>query len=289
MTALKKYLPAFFIPWLVYLPLLMIVTMGGGNKTFLINIVLNIIFFGLMTFWFRKKSITSKERLIKTILIATPIIFFLVICFFKPSQFITAPNTMIAQLIGIILGLVYESLNKQIYKLLVVVLPILIGLWVHLYGADIWQHYIIYNTFRSGVTLKEAPQMEFKKDSVIYTNDTFRNKITVLFLWNTSCTYIVKYFPKLIEKQTKWSENSDIEFYTVNFPVKSDTAGSAEIVLKRYNVNITNLTGPPVEESYKTFGSFTFPLAIILSPEGKIIFWGSIDKIDNSLQRRTKK
>ena len=279
---------AFIVPWIVYIPLLMIVFMGGGHKTFLINIILNIILFGLMTFWFRRKAITPKERLIKTILISTPIILFLFICFIKPSQFITAPNTMIAHFIGIILGLVYETLSKVVYKLIIFLIPILIGFWIFLYGADIWQHFIIYHTFRSGVTRKEAPKMIFMKDTVRYTNDTFRNKIIVLFFWNTTCPYVSKYFPKLNEKQTKWSENDEVEFYAVNFPVKSDTTGFAEIMLKQFNVKITNLTGPPAEDSYKTFGEFTFPLAIILDPDGEIVFWGSIDRIDNSLQRLTK-
>jgi len=66
----KKYLAALFIPWIVYISLLLIVFRGGGSKTFLINIVLNIIAFALMTFWFRKNATTTKERIITTILIA---------------------------------------------------------------------------------------------------------------------------------------------------------------------------------------------------------------------------
>jgi len=287
MRVIKKYWRPLVFAWIVYIFLFMVVTMGGGYITFTINIVLNIILFGIMTYLFRKKTTGPNERLVKTILLASPVIAFLLISILKPDQFLMAPNTIISPAIGILLGFIYEKSESRMAKPVILVLPLVIGIWIYLSGADIWQHYIIYRTFKSGATLEEAPVISFRKDSTLYTNEDFKGRIPVFYIWNTTCPYDLRFFPELKEEQLKWAGNDRIEFFAVNIPLKSDTIGLADEVLKNNDLQITNLIGPAIDESYKVFGEFTFPLTIILNPEGKMVFRGAIDRIDKTLGKLT--
>ena len=133
------------------------------------------------------------------------------------------------------------------------------GIWIYFTGANIWQHYIIYKTFSSGATLKKAPDMNFRKDSVQLTNSDFKGEIAVLYFWDTTCPYTSRYFPALREKSTKWKDNKDVKFYAVNFPCKGDKDGQAAEVLNKWDIGIPNLIGPKAEESYKIFGEIYLP------------------------------
>lgn len=287
METIKKYWKAFVYAWFAYI-LLTAIVVFGRYYGFHANIVLGIFLFGWLTYQLRKKSNDTKERLIKTILIATPIIFFTVTYIIELQPFYTSPNFVFAQAIGVILGLIFERIDKWFYKLIIVLLPLIIGFWLIFQGADIWQHYIIYGTFRSGETLKETPVLNFKKDSVVLSNTDFKGRIVVFYFWNTTCPYSSRYFPTLRSKYERWKTNKNIEFYTVNFPVPSDSSDLQNEILKKWNIDIPTLIGPKAEESYKVFGSFTFPLTIILNPKGDIVFWGSIDRIDRTIEKLIK-
>ncbi len=285
---MKKYLNPFCLAWLAYIPLTLIV-IKGGFYGFHLNIVLGIIIFMGITYWFRRKSSNSRQTKITTLLIASPIIVFSGIYLLRPSMFYTSPNFLIAEGIGILLALGYEKNIDRFYKVIILFLPLLIGVWVYFQGAKIWEHYVIYETFKSGETFKKAPSFTFKKDSIVLTNNDFKGKIVVLDIWNTSCPYCYKKFPILKEKFEKWSRNGNINFYAVNFPVPNDTLGEAETILKKRNIHIPNLIGPNALDSYKTFGKFSFPLTIVLNPSGDIVFWGDIERIDKTIEKLLNK
>jgi len=109
--------------------------------------------------------------------------------------------------------------------------------------------------------------------------------VVVFYFWNTTCPYSARYFPILKSKYEKWKTRRNVEFYTVNFPVQSDSTNTRNNVLSQWNIDIPTLIGPKAEESYKVFGSFTFPLTIILNTKGDIVFWGSIDRIDGTIEK----
>lgn len=286
-TILRLWKPLLFT--FIASILLLAVIMRGGYYGFHYNLVLGIIFFGLLTWFFRKKSRNSKEKILNTIVISTPILLFLGILLMRLQPFYTSPNFFFAPVIGVILALIYERLSSLPLKFIILLFPLFFGFWVYLSGADIWEHYIIYGSFSSGATLQEAPNMSFRKDTLELTNSDFRGKTVVLYFWNTTCPYSKRFFPRLKEKSEKWDQTENVEFYAVNFPVPSDKTGYAERVIKKQGINIPNLIGPNAEESWKVYGSFTFPLTLILNPEGKIVFKGAIDRIDKTLETLTEK
>ena len=95
MKLVKKYWKPLILSWIIYIALFVILA-TGGYYGFHLNIVLGIIFFGALTYWFRKKSLDPKEKLIKTILIASPLLFFLIIVILGRMEFYMSPNLIIA-------------------------------------------------------------------------------------------------------------------------------------------------------------------------------------------------
>lgn len=144
---------------------------------------------------------------------------------------------------------------------------------------------MIYRTFGTGETLKDAPHFTFYKKNVSLSNKDFKGKTSVFFIWNTSCPYTPRYLPSLKLQHEKFSSNERINFYSVNIPMGKDSVGSDSLYLSKHGININLLKVPKIEDMYETFGQAPIPLTIILNPEGKIVYWGNIDKIGGTLNK----
>lgn len=125
----------------------------------------------------------------------------------------------------------------------------------------------------------------FTKVNGPLSNNDFIGKTSVFFIWNTSCPYTPRYLPSLKLQHEKFSSNEKIKFYSVNIPMGKDSVGTDSLYLSRYGINISLLKVPKIEYMYKTFGQAPIPLTIILSPEGKIVYWGNVDKIGETLTK----
>lgn len=284
-----NYFLTLIMPCLVF-ALLLFILVTGGYYGFHISVVSGILLFMIITILFRNKAIDKTDKLIKTVLIALPVVVFAGFSLTGPRVFSYSPPFLFGPVIGILLAFLFEKITKKALKAIIFLIPILVGLWLYFQGAKFWQHYIIYETFSSGETFRKAPVFALKQDSVILTNADFKDKIVVLYFWDTSCTYCIQKFPILKAKTDKWSKSTDIIFYSVNCPLKRDTIGQAEAVLKARNINMINLTGPDAgEKTYYATGVRVFPTTIILDPSGNVVFWGDIERIDKTLEKQLKK
>jgi thiol-disulfide isomerase/thioredoxin len=289
---MKKALAYLMIIFALLLSEIMIVIIitTTGFYGFHYSILTGIFLFGLLTIRSRKRAIDLTDKWIRTGLIGAPLIGFSVFSVIKPGIFIYAPPFLFGPFAGIMLALAFERLNQKLSRYALILVPLFIGAWIFAYGAKFWQHYVIYQTFASGETLKEAPKFSLRNDSITLTNADFKGKITVLYFWDTSCTYCLQKFPELKKKSEAWAENENVVFYAVNCPIKSDTTGQAKAVLKNWEVGIPSLIGPDaLGESYTSLGIRVFPTTIVLEPSGKIVFWGDIERIDKSLNKEQKK
>ena len=224
------------------------------------------------------------ERIIKSILILLPYMVLTSLSFFfRLVDYL--PGLVFAPIIGIILGYFLVSANNTYAKILFAAVPILISIWVFSSFSKIWQDFMIYRTFGTGEIVKDAPNFTFHKDDLSLNNTDFKGQTTVFFFWNTSCPYTPRYLPSLKKKQEKFSNNKAIKFYTVNIPLPRDSVKSDSIYLSKHALNIERLKGPKIENMYKVFGQAPIPLTMILNPEGKIVYWGNIDKIDHTLNK----
>jgi len=269
---------------------LLLILAWGRYYGFHISIVTAILLFGLTTYFARRKALDSTDKWIKTVLIALPVIVFGGFCFSGQQVFSYSPTFLFGPLLGIALAWGYEKSTKIPFKITLFLVPVLVAVWLHFAGGKFWEHYVIYETFSSGETLKKAPVFSLKLDSLTLTNADLKGKIVVLDFWNTSCPTCYRKFPVLKEKQVKWSMFKNIAFYSVNCPIpEKDSTGQAEAVLKENGISMTNLTGPNADTGiYYTLGIRVFPTTIILNSAGDVIFWGDIEKIDKTLEKELK-
>jgi len=289
MKKILNYLLTLIMPCIVFV-LLFFMIVSGGYYGFHISVVSGILLFMIITILFRKKAIDKTDKFIKTALIALPVIVFAGFCLTGQRAFSYSPPFLFGPSVGILLAWIFEKITRKSFRVIIFLIPFLIGLWLFIQGGKFWQHYIIYETFSSGETYKKAPKFALKKDSVTLTNTYFKGKTVVLYFWDTSCTYCIQKFPVLKEKSDKWSNSTDILFYSVNCPLERDTSGQAEAVLKARNINMINLTGPDAgEKTYYATGIRVFPTTIILNPSGDVVFWGDIERIDKTLEKLLNK
>jgi len=284
MKNLKKYWKYPILSFVLLIVCLSIIPLVKSYYNFHANIVVSLFSYFIFSYLILNKTLLQKEKNIKSILILLPSIIIVTLSFF--FQLLDYfPGLVFAPVIGIILGYLAEKVNNKYYKIGISVLPILLSIWVFMSFSKIWQDFMIYRTFGTGETLKDAPHFTFYKDNVPLSNNNFIGKISVFFIWNTSCPYTPRYLPSLKIQHEKFSRNEQIEFYSVNIPMSRDSIKADSVYLSKFGVNIQRLKGPKIEDMYKIFGQAPVPLTIILSPEGKIVYWGNIDKIGRTLSK----
>lgn len=279
----KKFWKYPFLSFFLLILCLSIIPIVRSYYNFHINLVVSLIAFMLFTYNILRQTSNNTEFRLKIFLICIPFLAIVILSFFLPLKDYL-PGLLFAPVLGIVLGIFLTSHNMYV-KVAVALLPLFIGIWIFTSFSKMWQHFMIYNTFRSGETYKEMPSFTFFRNSKPITNDYFKDDTTVFFIWNTSCPYSSRYFSSLREKINIYSNNKNIKFYSVNIPTERDTIGADSTYIAKYNINIEKLIGPSPMEMYKIFGAMPVPLTIVLNFEGKMIYWGSIEKVDRTLQK----
>lgn len=283
MNYLKRYWKFPILSFGLLILCLFTIPLIRSYYNFHINLITSLVGFFIFSYFIFRNAKSKIEINVRLLLTTTPFIVIIILSFFY-SLIDYLPGLVFAPTIGIILGY-FLSTFKNIYaRVFIILTPIFIGIWVFTSFSKIWQDFMIYRTFTSGETFRDSPMFTFYKDNHSVNNDYFKGKTSVFFIWNTSCPYTPRYIPSLKNKLSKFSNNSKIKFYSVNIPMGNDAINADSAYLSNYNMNIELLKGPAIEEMYKTFGQAPIPLTIILNPEGKIIYWGNVDKIDNTLQ-----
>ncbi|WP_149912362.1 TlpA family protein disulfide reductase [Sphingobacterium cavernae] len=284
MQNLKKYWKYPILSFVLLIICLSVIPLVRSYYNFHTNIVVSLFSYFIFSYLILKKTLLQKEKNIKSILVLLPFIILVILSFF--FQLLDYfPGLVFAPVIGITLGYISDMVNNKFYKFYILIIPILLSVWVFTTFSKIWQDFMIYRTFGTGETLKDAPHFTFYKENVRLSNKNFIGKTSVFFIWNTSCPYTPRYLPSLKLQYEKFSSNEKIKFYSVNIPMSKDTLGTDSLYLSQYGINLTFLKVSKIEDMYEMFGQAPIPLTIILNPEGKIVYWGNIDKIGSTLTK----
>jgi len=119
------------------------------------------------------------------------------------------------------------------------------------------------------------------KEKIIFDTD----KIIVLDFWTTSCGVCFSEFPLYNNLALKYKNNDQIEFYSVNTPLKRDTFKKNIKIIEAYNYSFKNIYATSSEEIKEKLIIYTFPTIVIIK-DSMIVYQGhpSYDKtvlIDN--------
>ncbi|MEC7770090.1 MAG: thioredoxin domain-containing protein [Bacteroidota bacterium] len=134
--------------------------------------------------------------------------------------------------------------------------------------------------------------------NLVFTNkykDTigFDKKITVLDFWNTSCKPCFEKFP-YYEKISKKYQHAEIDFYSVNVPLKKQSFRDRLQMEAKLGYSYTTIYAKDFKETQEFLGFNAYPHLIILQ-DSTIIYSGNfvtgesiyIDNLDKQLQKIT--
>lgn len=125
-----------------------------------------------------------------------------------------------------------------------------------------------------GLTNKNKEQVMFDKD-----------KIIVLDFWTTSCGVCFREFPLFNDLTLKYKDNSQIEFYSVNVPLKRDAFEKNVEIIEEYKYSFKNIYAISDDEISEKLNIYAFPTIVIIK-DNMIVYQGhpSYDKkvlVDN--------
>lgn len=287
MKTIEKFWKPVILSWSIFIPLTALLHINR-EWSWYANITICILFYFLMTIIFNRKDLPKIQRLINILLIISPLLPLIAFYAWRgQGSFLTVPLYIFNPIIGISFGLVYLTLKKLYLKISIVIILIAFCGWSTIKAIHIWKDFFTYDTW-SGITDETINDFCLNsKDGKVCKAD-FKNKIIVLDFWNTSCGRCYAAFPKYAEQITKWSKDNDIEFYTVNVPLETDSIGQAGRVLESLGYNFNNLLAYSLDSTLQIFKVVAFPTSIVFDKNGKIVYRGNPDKLGKVLRKMKK-
>ncbi|MCU0352621.1 MAG: TlpA family protein disulfide reductase [Cytophagales bacterium] len=288
MQLVKTYWLPLVASFLVFIPLMFVLWLFDFNGNF---VATTVAFFTLFL-WFRRKSLSAKQRQTNTVLVLMPMVVWTVFySWYGVHSLNTMPNNVIAPLLGIGFGAAFQAFGSAWMKAAVVCAGLLLNGWVWRDGYRWWMNYRIYGTYDGQLAAKTSPDFSFQDAATgqAVTPVKLRGKVVVLDFWNTSCAVCFHKFPVVQERKERWSKHAGVAFYTVNVRLDRDTTGQAVAALQKHNVQVPALLGPGLEEAKNRLAVSAYPAVWILNQQGQLVYHGSIEDIDPVLAKLTDK
>lgn len=102
-----------------------------------------------------------------------------------------------------------------------------------------------------------------------------QSKIIVLDLWTTSCGICFKKFPDFEKYYFEFKDNPNVEFYSINVPVKRDEFDKVLQLVEDLNYEFPTLFATSIQE-IENLGIYAYPHLLILK-DGKLRYDGSLE------------
>jgi thiol-disulfide isomerase/thioredoxin len=235
----------------------------GGNHRWMISLTLPSIF--VLSFLLFNK-IEKKEHLKLGLTIIIPI--FLI--FFITSFFAGFSRTLMYLIfipISVYLGWLFS--NRK--SILILIFSFILFAFV---GLILFPNlFVLQNNI--GVHTNEA----FDGISLINKNkesiELDKSKIIVLDFWTTSCGICFKKFPDLEKYYLEFKNNPNVEFYSINVPLKRDEFSKVIKLVDDLNYEFPTLYATSIKE-VENLGIYAYPHLLILK-NGKLRYDGRLE------------
>ncbi len=201
------------------------------------------------------------------------------------ATLITLPDFLM-HILGIFVGFIYCKSNR-IIGVTVSLVALSFVLFMFFKGYERWGHYVSFGTLFYTVSEKVPDFTMIDSNGNEFTNRELKGKIVVFDFWGTACGVCFKKFPILQEKFTKYRNIPGIEFYAVNLPIKRDSIGDAEKIIRGYHYTFPLLVAQN-DSLAKRFKVFAIPTVIIIRNGEEIIYRGNIEGIDEIIEKYGK-
>jgi cytochrome oxidase Cu insertion factor (SCO1/SenC/PrrC family) len=217
-----------------------------------------------------------KNNLFVLIFLSGPLFLIKIIFVLKDSLYHLLPILLIipfATLIGICLKILYHRRKQNYFFYSILSTGILISILGYFFTLN-WQEYIFSKEYNNSI---ENLVIKFKTlDGRELNESNLSGKITVLYLWNSSCSICYEKMPELEKLTRTFFDNRDIQIFSVIIPTSIIDTSSIAIVeqlSKKYKVNFAvSLDNSSIVT--KNFNFNTFPMVLIIDPNGNLIYKG---------------
>jgi thiol-disulfide isomerase/thioredoxin len=235
----------------------------GGNHRYMISLTLLSIFvFSFLLFIKTEK----KEHLKLGLTLVLPIfIIFLITSFF--TSFSRALLYIIFIPISVYLGWLFSNRKTLLIPIFSFILFAFIGLILH---PNV---FVLQNNIRANTN------EEFDGISLVNKNretvELDKSKIIVLDFWTTSCGNCFKKFPDLEKYYLEYKDNPNVEFYSINVPLKRDEFSKVVKLVADLNYEFPTLYATSIKE-VENLGIYGYPHLLILK-NGKLRYDGRLE------------
>ncbi len=199
------------------------------------------------------------------------------------SQTLLSFPSFVAHYLGVLAGLLVFGTRVTRLKIFISGILVLFSFWVGFEGYSFWLNRVNYGTFSGRVSKTVMPFKFYTADGRLISNSDFRSKLVVLDFWNTGCGVCFEKFPKLETASNRFRKNESVSFYSVNIPLKRDSAGYARQVWKDLSYTVPGLFAddPRLQEH---FGVRVYPTTLIVKDGINVIYKGTIEGVEKVLE-----
>jgi thiol-disulfide isomerase/thioredoxin len=253
--------------------------LGGHNLKFMLTTVLyTLVSWQLLKYLKHGKA--QKSAIM--ILMLPPVIitgFILGNGFFKGDVSLTIVSWLssLAYFIGMGFGFLLFYTRKGL-NWLILIFVIMVSTWVYFYGYNYYLHFINYKNF-NGKTSGKTPEFNISdKLGNSYNNKDFVNKTVIFDFWFTRCGSCFRDMPRFEKLFQRYGRDGTAFFYSVNFPISTDTVGYADYIIKDYGFSFPVLYAK--ESVIRSLRISCYPTYIVFRNE-KILFRGDIENLES--------
>ena len=187
----------------------------------------------------------------------------------------------IAWILGLLSGytLFKRDQNKIKHLLLLSLFPIIMSLGIN----SLWYHRIEYGNWTGETEEQKIANFELlNKAGEIINNDSLKGKIVLFDFWFISCGPCWVKFPDLQRIYEKYEDNSQVEIYAVNRPMRSDKPNALFSRIEEKGYTFPVLKG--TQEVMDTLGIYKYPTVMIINQNGDMVFMGELEDAEKKLE-----
>jgi len=235
----------------------------GGNHHWMIFFSLTGTFL-ISVYLFRRYP--RQQHLFISLLLVLPIILSLTVVSI-PKTFLLSSTYIIFIPVSCYLAFIFYKKEKLITMILSFILFVLISF---IY----FPNQLLYWSNKQSRDISDYTEIVLlnKDQNTVRLDDS---KITILDFWHTACVVCFEKFPDFEKSYLKFKDNPNIEFYSVNVPIRGNTHEKTVALVNKLDYKFPTLYTTSREEAEKN-GLYEYPTIYIIK-DGKITYKGPLE------------
>lgn len=145
-------------------------------------------------------------------------------------------------------------------------------------GYAFYKNKLKFGTFTGRVS---EPLLDFTfyfPNGEVFNAKDCRNKIVILDFWNSGCGICFEKFLILQQLYQLYKRSKKVLVYAVNVPLRRDSAGLANHVVKTRHLTVPLLMDKD-GNGLKRFGVYGVPVVVVIKDGKRIIYRGDIEGV----------